>query len=131
MPRIKQPHTPPASNDTNDTTLEGCIITFVNSQTSGIIANHADLTQNDFNQLKSDIKDCGGAYAGTVAASTHLVATPEQYEKQGKSRIYYPQPPLWISSYLALAWPWRPPLLFKAIVRRCATAHSIQLPARY
>ena len=84
MPRIKQPHTPPVPKDNS---LEGCSVTFVNSQTSGITSNHTDLVQKDFDQLKTDIGDWGGAYAGTVATSTHLVATQQQFEKNGKSSM--------------------------------------------
>ena len=90
MPRIKDPHTPPISLDD---TLAGCTITFVNSQTAGITSNHPDLAQKDFIQLKQDIAECGGTYTGVVANSTHLVATQEQFEKNGESDISRNHPP--------------------------------------
>ena len=80
MVRTKTPHTPPVGSGNN---LDGCIIAFVSNTTH---LEYAELSNVDIKTLKSNIEDCGGENSG-VPECTHLIASQEQYERNGKCEI--------------------------------------------
>ncbi|KAK5064892.1 hypothetical protein LTR84_000726 [Exophiala bonariae] len=75
MVRVKAPPTVPS------TSLEGVTVTFASYSASC----HPDFASKTVTQLKAEIAKCGGSYASKLDQSTHLIASPAQFEKNLKA----------------------------------------------
>jgi poly [ADP-ribose] polymerase 2/3/4 len=79
MPRIKQPPTVPTSS------LDGFSLAFCAVKKTNIPLHHNDLANKTFTELEGEIEEAGGSVVTKIEPGkcTHLLATSEQYEKQG------------------------------------------------
>lgn len=79
MPRIKKNAPPPS------TALADIAIVFTDSKRNNILLHHDELSSKTFVQLEDEITQAGGKVVGKVevGVTTHLVATPDQYQKKG------------------------------------------------